>query len=242
MSKKRNIRNRANTLINEKSSFAIVEAYKAARTNLMFKLMNDNNKKCIAITSSEASEGKTTTCINLANTFAQSGSNVLVIDADMRRPSVHRFLEVQRSPGLSDKICGFSEDEPCIYRTKYENLYVMPAGSIPPNPAELLLSNRMDAFLDVFKKNFDYIFIDTPPIGIVTDAAVIGSKCGGVLFVVRQDVSRKDRIKKSLDSLKQVGIDVYGFILNDGTEEENHFYRRRYGKYYTNKYENSTPD
>lgn len=230
--KKRNLRHNVPLLLNDKSAFTVVESYKAIRTSLMFKMMNNDNMRCLAFTSSDSSEGKTTTCINLAITFAQAGSRVLIVDADMRRPVAHRYLKVQSKPGLSDKICGFAEEEACIYRTSYENLFLMPAGSSSPSPAELLMSNRMDAFLQVFLKSFDYIFIDTPPVGVVTDAAIIGSKCGGVVFVTRQDVSRKDRIAESIKSLEQAGVNILGFLFNDYVAPS----RKGYARRYKNKY------
>lgn len=232
MSKKRNLGHKKFHLLTDNPQFNVVESYKTARTNLQFKLMNNDDRRCIAFTSAFASEGKTTVCINLAVTFAQTSSKVLIIDADLRRPDVHRFLKVQSSPGLSDKICGFADDQPCVYRTDIENLYVMPAGSIPPNPAELLMSSRMDSFLKVFLSSFDYVFIDAPPVGIVTDAAIIGAKCGGVIMVARQGVSRKDKIAAAIDSLKKVDVNILGFILNDYEVEKKKSNKDYYGKYY----------
>lgn len=218
-------------LLTEKSDFSTIEAYKITRTNLMFKLMNDCDKKTVVFTSAQAHEGKTTVCINLAVTFAQAGSRILIVDADMRCPSIHRYLKTQSSPGLSDKIGGFAEDKACVYRTVVDNLFVMPAGSLPPNPAELLLSNRMDSFLKVFTNSFDYVFIDAPPVGLLTDAAIIGSKCDGVVFVCRQRYSNKTQIRKSLEALNQVGANLFGFVLNDSSDASKN---RRSGKYYKN--------
>lgn len=237
MNKKKHVKHNRFFVINDKTSFHTLESYKVIRTNLQFKLMNDNEGKCIVFTSANVSEGKSTTCINVAITFAQAGSRVLIIDADMRKPTVHRYLNVKSTPGLSDKICGFSDDDACIYRTDYENLFVMPAGSIPPNPAELLMSSRMDAFLDIFKKNFDYIFIDSPPVGVVTDAAVIGAKCNGVVFICREIVSYTDTIADSLESLKKAGVNILGFIMNDvNSGGKQKYYRKKYRKGYYYSY------
>ena len=233
---KKNISSLSFELLNENSSFALIESYKTTRTNLIFKLLNNDDKKTVVFTSAQAHEGKTTVCINLAVTFAQAGSRVLIIDADMRSPSVHRYLKTQSSPGLSDKIGGFAEDKACVYRTAVDNLFVMPAGSLPPNPAELLLSNRMDSFLKVFTNSFDYVFIDSPPVSMVTDAAIIGSKCDGVVFVCRQRFSRKDRIRKSLDALKQVGANLFGFVFNDCSDASERRYSDKYYKSYSKSY------
>ena len=226
-------------LLTDKSSFTTIESYKTTRTNLMFKLLN-SDKKTVVFTSAQAHEGKTTVCINLAVTFAQAGSRVLIIDADMRCPSVHRYLKTQSTPGLSDKIGGFAEDKACVYRTVVDNLFVMPAGTLPPNPAELLLSNRMDSFLEVFTNSFDYVFIDAPPVGLLTDAAIIGSKCDGVVFVCRQRFSHKAQLRKSLEALRQVGANLFGFVLNDSSDafdkrlSGRHY--RGYSKYYYDSY------
>ena len=233
---KKNSTERSFQLLDDSSSFSTIESYKTTRTNLMFKLMNNNDKKSVVFTSAQAHEGKTTVCINLAVTFAQAGSRVLIIDADMRCPAVHRYLKTQSSPGLSDKIGGFAEDKACVYRTKVENLFVMPAGSLPPNPAELLLSNRMDSFLKVFANSFDYVFIDAPPVGLVTDAAIIGSKCDGVVFICRQRFSRKEHIRKALNALKQVGANIFGVVFNDASDIYEKGYSRHYSKGYAKRY------
>ncbi|MGN0114928.1 MAG: CpsD/CapB family tyrosine-protein kinase [Acutalibacteraceae bacterium] len=235
MSKKK-ISARTFELLSDKSNFATIESYKTTRTNLMFKLLNNNDKKTVVFTSAQAHEGKTTVCINLAVTFAQAGSRVLIIDADMRCPSVHRYLKTQSSPGLSDKIGGFAEDKACVYRTVVDNLFVMPAGSLPPNPAELLLSNRMDSFLKVFTNSFDYVFIDAPPVGVVTDAAIIGSKCDGVVFICRQRFSRKEHIRKAIDALDQVGANLFGFVFNDCNDSSEKRYSGKYYKGYGKNY------
>jgi capsular exopolysaccharide synthesis family protein len=234
-------------IISDKSSFSIVESYKVARTNLMFKLNtmgnNDAKNKCVVFTSASEAEGKTTTCINLAISFAQTGLKILIIDSDMRKPSVHRYLNVQSGPGLSDKICGFAEDSVCIYPCEHENLFVMPAGTVPPNPAELLMSPRLDDYLDVYLQKFDYVFFDAPPVGMVTDAAIVGAKSAGVVFVVRQGITRKEEVKESIRKLDQAGSNILGFILNDVSKEKsasyyyyraNHYgygYGKSYGQY-----------
>lgn len=233
---KKNIDERSFQLLSETSSFSTIESYKTTRTNLMFKLMNNNDKKTVVFTSAQANEGKTTVCINLAVTFAQAGSRVLIIDADMRRSSVHRYLKTQSSPGLSDKIGGFAEDKACVYRTVVDNLFVMPAGSLPPNPAELLLSNRMDSFLKVFTNSFDYVFIDAPPVGVVTDAAIIGAKCDGVVFICRRRFSRRDRIRKALNALNQVGANLFGFVFNDSSDGSDRRFSNKYYKGYSKNY------
>lgn len=214
-------------ILSANSPFSVSEAYKAARTNLMFMLAGEECKR-VVFTSANAAEGKTTTCINMAITFAQTGSKTLIIDADMRKPRVHKNFKIQSSPGLSDKLGGFSNVD-CLYESGYDNLTIMPAGTIPPNPAELLSSKSMLLLLESLAKSFEYIFIDTPPVDVVTDAAALSRFINGVVLIARHGSSTKEGIKIAVTALKQAGAEVLGFILND-VEIEN--------KYYYNKYKN----
>jgi len=215
-------------VLSESTPFAVTEAYKATRTNLMFMLADKENK-IVAFTSPNISEGKTITCINTSITFAQTGSKTLIIDADMRKPRVHSGLSVQSSPGLSDRLGGFSE-EVCIYETAHDNLYVMPAGTLPPNPAELLASKRMKALLETLSEEFDYIFIDCPPIEPVTDAAILSSLISGIVVVARHSIATRESINYTLTALEQAGANILGFILN-GVPLDRRPYNYRYKDY-----------
>ncbi len=220
------------SVINSKSSFDVVEAYKATRTNLMFMLGNrDKGCKTVAFTSSFMAEGKSTSCINLAITFAQTGSKVLIIDADMRKPKVYRAFNVSNAPGLSDKLSGFADE--CIYEISKDNLYVMTAGTIPPNPAELLASENMEALIKELEEKFDYIFIDTPPVGLVTDAVIIANKVTGTIIVSRQNITTKEYLRDTVDTLKRTNAKILGVILNDVDYEKSSY---RYSKKYSYKY------
>ncbi|NLN84177.1 MAG: CpsD/CapB family tyrosine-protein kinase [Firmicutes bacterium] len=220
---------RLNLVLNDETPFAVVEAYKAARTNFMF-LLSDHNRKEVVFTSAVSEEGKTTTCINMAITFAQTGSKVLIIDADMRKPRVHRLLKVPSSPGLSDRLGNLTEQE-CIYATYQPNVFVMPAGTIPPNPAELLASATMQQLLEELNESFDHIFIDTPPVEVVTDAAVLASRLHGLILVARQDYSRKEIVQSAMDSLEQIGVGILGMLLTD-VKVDRYGSRYRYSRYY----------
>lgn len=233
--------NRKSLIINSKSSFNVVEAYKATRTNLMFALSSKQLKNVVVFTSFSPMDGKTTTCINLGITFAQTGAKVLIIDADLRKPTTHKYLNTPAKPGLSDKLGGFYEDEVCIYKTETDNLFVMPAGTLPPNPTELLISDNMDKLLEAVSPLFDYIFIDSPPIGLVTDAAVLGLKCQGVINVVHAFKSRKEDIHTVANTLEQAGAKLIGVVLN-AVDTLGNGYRYRYSRssskygYYRDKY------
>ena len=230
--KKRKHVERTNRLLSDKTSFHATEAYKAARTNLMFilgKKNKANNGNVIVFTSCSAAEGKTTTCLNLALTIAQAGMRVLVIDADMRKPRLHKLFGIDASPGLSDKLSGMDE-RTCVYEISVGNLYVMPAGTVPPNPAELLASGEMDNVINNASAEFDYVFIDMPPIGIVTDAAIVTPKTAGAILVARYNLTTTDELKSAADQITAVDGKIIGSVLND-IDYSAAGYGYRYGSY-----------
>ena len=212
--KSRNTRFTEHSIINKDSSFNIIEAFKAARTNLMFMLDSQSDKNSIVFTSYAPMDGKSTTCLNLAITFAQTGAKILVIDADMRKPALHRYLKTQSKPGLSELLAGMTDDQPCIYKTDVDNLFILPAGTIPPNPTELLISKNMEKLLEDCKPLFDYIFIDTPPLGLVTDAAIVGAKTLGIINIVNCERSRSEDVDAIKATVEQAGINLIGCIIN----------------------------
>ena len=226
-------------LIGDDMPFAITEAYKALRTNLMF-VLGAKNTKVTMFTSAYMMEGKTTTSANIAITFAQTGAKVLLIDADMRKPKQHKLFECELGTGLSEVLCGVVDDS-SIQKTKYDNLYLMTAGRIPPNPADLLVSPNMDKMLETVTKTFDYVFIDAPPVGIVTDAAVLAAKVGGAIMVVRTGHSRTDGVRKAREALAQAGAGVVGYIMTDATAKNKSYkkYKGRY-KYYSDSGKSSS--
>lgn len=214
-----------NSIINENTAFSVVEEYKAIRTNLMFMT---NGKKCpvIAFTSSIAGEGKSTTCANVAITFAQAGFKTLIIDGDMRKGRINKYLDVRSDKGLSDMLVGLA-DNSSIKKTNLENLFVITGGTIPPNPAELMTSNFMNLLLRELKSNFDYIFIDTPPVLLVTDAVALANKVDGMVVVVRHDYTRTNEIRGTLTNLEQIGAPVLGIVMN-GYNEKKSTYKKSY--------------
>lgn len=215
-------------ILTGRASFHVKEAYKAARTNTMFSLAGKGCKK-VVITSSFPGEGKSTTCLNLAITFAQTGSRVLVIDGDMRKPTIHRKLDISNENGLSHLLGDFCKIEEAIIHTKYENLDVITAGHIPPNPAELLASEAMRGLLDELEQNYDYIFIDTPPLNVVTDATVLSNVVSGTALVVRQGVTHHKDIQDALGKLEFAQAKILGFILHDVKDSKGTY--GKYGKY-----------
>ena len=207
-------------LLDLKTPFAAKEAYKSARTHLLYTCPGEGSCKKIAVTSSIEHEGKTLTCMNLAISIAQTGKRVLIIDADLRRPMHKNVFELQETEGLSEQLAGIigfnsKEGQIAACRTKYENLMVLPSGNIPPNPTELLSSLRLHNIISALEEHFDYIFIDTPPIGIVTDTALLIPEVQGHIFIVRAGKARMDGLRRAVETMAQLGGNILGFILND---------------------------
>jgi capsular exopolysaccharide synthesis family protein len=232
-------------LINDSTSFDVRESYKELRTNIMFSLTGEGCKK-VLLTSSVASEGKSTTNLNLTITFGEMGAKVILIDCDLRRPNVARLLNEKGDRGLSNILVNDCTVKSAIFKTKYQNLDVIFAGKIPPNPAELLSSDRMRSLVEELSKEYDYIFFDTPPINLVTDAALISSLTDGVVLVSRQFVTERRLLAQAVEKLKFVQAKIIGVVLNDVTSnkvgyggyKKYGYYKRSYGYgYYTSKEE-----
>lgn len=223
-------RNNEKRIINEETSFEIIEAYKSTRTNIMFSLNNEKGCKKIVITSATSGEGKTTSCINLAYTFAETGAKVLLVDCDLRAPRLHKYLKLGNEKGLSNVLAGFDEAEGCIKATGHENLDCITSGPIPPNPVELVSMDTMKEFIEAMEARYDYIFIDTPPLNIVTEALIISKYATGVIVVTRQKYTMYKMIEKAITSLKFAEAKIIGFIMNDA--EDNKY---AYGGYKVHK-------
>lgn len=200
-------------ILNRNSSFAAQEAYKSLRTSVRFAL-RDNGCKRICMTSAMASEGKSITMLNLAISVAMDGQKVLLIDADLRRPSQARMLMEKATPGLSNVLAGMVSPEEAIRPELYPNLDVLLSGDVPPNPSELLGSDRMRDLIEEMSKKYDYILVDTPPVILVSDAAIVANLLDGVLLLVRQGKSKKDELKRAIANLELAGITPMGIVLN----------------------------
>ncbi len=216
------------------SSFAVKEAYNSIRTNLMF-LQQGERCPIFVITSPTANNGKTINAINLAVSFAQMGKRTLIIDSDMRNPTIHRMFSTSVKNGLSEILAGLT-DSISVSKTDIENLSVLTAGKIPPNPTELLASPRMDKLLDFVKDHYDCVFIDTPPINVVTDSTVFAQKVTGYVLIIKTDTTNTNDVKMTINNLESIGGNILGFVLNDVTSEKKKYYSyyRRYN--YKNNY------
>jgi len=224
-------------IISESTPFAALEAYKTARTNIMFSLPETENGKVILVTSAEPAEGKTTTSINIAYTFAQTDAKVILVDCDLRKPRVHRYLKHDRDKGVSNVLCGFCKLDEVIHKNVFGNLDCIWAGEIPTSSTELLMSDEMGNIIDELSKRYDYVFIDTPPVLTVTDAMIIAPKCNGAVVVVKQEQSTYDMLDKAIDVIKQSGIRILGFILNSSSESANSFWKSDSKKKYSYHYQ-----
>lgn len=220
---------RSNTLLTDSKDFMVNEAYKTARTNIIFSLNSEKGCKKIIITSASPAEGKTTTCLNLAIAFAQTNARVLVIDADLRKPRIYRHLSIERENGLSDVLCGLCDIDTAIKHCEKQNIDCITSGQIPPNPAELLSSTDMEELLEKLGERYDYIFIDTPPVTVVTEAAAMAKFASGVILIVRQNNTIHESIKRARNSLLLTNAKILGFVLND--IDYSAYGYGRYGKY-----------
>lgn len=228
-------------ILGSKTSFATLEAYRSARTNIMFSLPDEGKCKNIVITSAMPGDGKTTTCINLAITFAKSGRKVLVVDCDMRCPRIHLYLSDSNEAGLSNVLAGLAElDE--IIRNK-EGIDFITAGHIPQNPAELLSSRKMEKLIETLSERYEYILFDTPPLAFVSDAVTFLKNISGVILIARQKYTVHHAIDAAISALTFANAKVLGFILNDADFEELNYKKKRYGRgkykygYYNNNYD-----
>lgn len=188
------------------------EHYNRIRTNIQF---SGSDMKTILITSTKESEGKSSVSLNLAVAFAKIGANVLLIDADIRNSIlVGRVKAKQKINGLTSYLSGVSTIEETIYGTDIENLDIIPSGKYSPNPTNLLQNSKIDKMLEIFKEVYDYIIVDTAPIGLVVDAAILAKKCDGAILVTEAGRIQKKQLKKAKQDIELTGIKFLGIILN----------------------------
>lgn len=216
-------------LIKDISTFSpLMEAYRSLRTNINFAAVG-NQVRSIVITSSVPAEGKSTTVANLAMAMALDGRRVIIVDADLRRPSAHKIFKVDSSPGLTDILVGTHSIDDTIHPTTEKNVMLIPAGSPPPNPAELLGSAAMGKLIDDLEDRADIVLFDSPPALAVADAIVLASRANGVLLVVAYGETKKTSTKKAIETLSRANANILGTVLNRMDGPAGGYY---YGKYY----------
>jgi tyrosine-protein kinase Etk/Wzc len=224
-------------IVANKPNASASESFKALRTRVSFSKLEQEQLKTILVTSSIPSEGKTTVALNLAGSFAQADKKVLLLDADLRKPRVHAIFESQRFPGLSDYLFGNVSLEDIIRDTKLENLSFITSGTIPPNPSEMLGSRQMSEFLDLLKKKYDYIVVDSPPFISVTDSEILSRLCDGTIVVIQASKTPMDAFSRTFDRI--ISKDSNKFL---GTVLNNFNFKSIYGYYYNYYYYYARPD
>lgn len=215
-------------------SFSAAEAYKLLRTNLLYSVLSESGGRVVGITSSARGEGKTTNSINLAYTLAETGAKVLLIDGDMRLPNVAKRLALNSKNGLSGLLAGLYNENKAIQESGIlPNLMIMTSGTLPPNPAELLGSERMRLYIEQFRTQYDFVVIDLPPVNVVTDALVVSGLVDGMVVMVRQDYTDQRALSECVNSLQLVNAHILGFVMTDARDEGGKYgrYKYHYGRY-----------
>jgi capsular exopolysaccharide synthesis family protein len=188
------------------------EAYRSLRTNLLYAV-SDRPLKVVLVTSPGSSEGKSTTCANLGAVLAQAGNDTLLIDADLRRPSLHKFFGARNFRGVMNVLSG-ENDLSEVLVEPLPGLKVAPTGPIPSNPSELLGSDHFAGLVDQARQLFDYVILDSPPVAFVPDPIVVATQADAVLLVLDAQGTRKDSLRKAMRSLESVGASVLGTVIN----------------------------
>jgi capsular exopolysaccharide synthesis family protein len=216
--------------VHENPKSSIAECCRSLRTNILFSAA-DRQLKTLVVCSANQREGKTTSVIYLGTTMAQSGQRTLLIDSDMRRPRLHKSTGVALSPGLSNLLIGDEDYDALIKPTEVKDMFVLPCGPTPPNPAELLLTKRFEIVLSELSKRFDRIILDSPPIQPVTDAVVLSKRVDGVILVVRASKTMRDEIRRSSRMIRDVGGSIVGVIVNELDSRDSYYGGYGYGGY-----------
>ena len=210
------------------------EAYRNLRMNLMFTSNEESPIRSVLFSSPGPSEGKSTTAINFAVMLAQQGQRVLMIDADLRRPSLHRALDVLREPGLTNLLIGDAEPRETIRPNVLPNMDFLPSGPFPPNPSELLNSKAMGRVLEELENRYDQIVIDSPPVLAVTDAAILAVHTDGAVLVLRSGETEQRTAERSVEQLRRLGVRVFGAVLNEvsAASPDESYYLQYYYSYH----------
>jgi len=219
--------------LHEHLEFTAKEQYKLLRTNLSFTIPAEIKCPIIGLTSANRGEGKSTTAINLSYVLAENGKRVLLIDGDMRVPSIAKKMELAAAPGLSDLLMEQESLDLSVFRSSVlSNWYIVPSGELPPNPSELLGSRRMENLLKALSEKFDYIVVDLPPVNLVSDALAISKLITGMIVVVKEDHTEKRELEQCYRQLSLSNVKVLGCVLNNAKTG-----RDTYGDYHDYDYE-----
>jgi capsular exopolysaccharide synthesis family protein len=213
----------AGFIVEDKPKSVVAEAYRTLRTNIQYSSF-DKEIKTIAVTSAEMAEGKSTVAGNIALTFAQSDKKVILVDCDLRKPSIHKNFKTSNLVGISEILIGKVSLEEAVQK-RNDNLYFLTSGKKPPNPSEMLASSAMSNLIEELKKKYDIVVLDTAPLKAVTDAQILSTKVDGTILVVRAAVTKRDSVIEAKNLLDKVGANIIGTVL--------HAVENTRGKYYT---------
>jgi tyrosine-protein kinase Etk/Wzc len=219
-------------IVHKKPDSVVSEAFKALRTRIQFSKVEADEIKTILVTSSTASEGKTMICSNLAGTFAHSDKKTLIIDCDLRKPRIHNFFNINRYPGLIDYLFDRVNFDEIVRHTEMKNLDVITAGTIPPNPSEMIESKKMKNFLEDMKSKYDCILVDSPPLIAVTDSEILARLVDASILVVSSNTTEVDLMERSIQLLSQENVSFIGTVLNNFVFKSSYGYYYKYYYYY----------
>ncbi len=217
-------------ILNERTSFAVQEAYKTLRTNVMFALPG-RDCKCIGVTSPIAGEGKSTTAVNLAISLAQIGKRVLLIDCDLRLSTVATKLGIRPTPGLCDFLIGEVRIEEAVRNVEKYGIHVLPASQAPADPTGLLESRQMEHLFTALRRNYEYVIVDLPPVTVVSDAMILSKCLDGYLIVIREKQTKHRAVEETVRSLEFAGAKILGAVISGSEVAEK---QNKYSYYYTN--------
>lgn len=230
--KKNHQERRKSFLIGENLTFEATEAYNTIRTNLALSIPGKKMGKVIGVTSSVPCEGKSYNAINLAFALAKNGSSVLLIGADLRKPSLEVKLGIEKHKGLSNVLCGeCTFQETAVKGILLNNLTLLSSGDIPPNPTELLGSQALKEFIKQVENDYEYIVFDLPPLNTVIDAVLLKEYVDGFIIIIRHNYTQKKYVRKAMAQLEYAKIRVIGFIANYSNTFQNKYYRSHYYKH-----------
>ena len=203
------------------------EAIRSVRTNIQFSGVDKENK-IISVTSTKPAEGKSTVLYNLAKSFAENGDKVILLDCDLRNPSIDEIAGVNFNLGITNYLTGKADINDVIIKDReHSNLDLVLTGPIPPNPSEMLASKIFANLIKNLAETYDYVFLDTPPVGLFTDASIVSTLSDGMIYVVKSSDTKREEIAQALENLKRVDANILGMVLTHA-----HLKKSKYGKYY----------
>lgn len=215
-------------LLSERSPFSVQEAYKTLRTNVLFSLPG-NDCKCIGIVSADRGDGKSSIASNLSISLAQINKRVVLIDCDLRLPTIAQKFSIQSTPGLSNYLSGNIDEIPIVH-VDSKGIDIIPPGNLPPDSTTLISSKEMSKLVEKLKSRYDYILFDFPPINIVSDAVIMSDMIDGYLVVVRHDTSEFQMVSETIRQMQFADAKILGFVYNDKGASKGYYKKRKYGK------------